>query len=351
MQRAGKALIAEPNLRLAQRIGQEIEALGLSPEYARDGAQALEAISRNGGYALLVADLVLPQVSGAELARRVRKIPEGQSLRIEIISPPVKDPAAVDRLCAELALGPYFKMPFNFGLFRQVTQAYLAKGSPGASAVAQHQETGAPAPAPSPGPVPIPAVRPPSPAMPPRPAPPVASAPVPRPPAPAASAPVPPKAPGGTPLTAPAKPAPEKPAAPVAASPDPSGKSLAWGPGQSLKGFDQLLLHIRKEKFNGRARLEGNGQLKMIEFARGLPVSAVSLHPARPFSERLGQIPGLIAGERGALGVRAGNDETGLTLVQMGAVPWGNLLGERTRLTAEELAECFSWRGGGQASL
>ncbi|MCB0220612.1 MAG: DNA-binding response regulator, partial [Chrysiogenetes bacterium] len=65
-----KALIAEPNQRLAQRIGKELEAIGLAVDYVRDGASALKQLSA-GGYRLLLTNLILPQLSGAELVRRL----------------------------------------------------------------------------------------------------------------------------------------------------------------------------------------------------------------------------------------------------------------------------------------
>lgn len=338
-----KVLIAEANQRLATRLAQELEALGLEVEHARTGAAAFGAFAK-GDYALLLVDLVLPQISGAELVRRVRGTPKGASARIALMSPNLKDPASVDQLITDQDLGPYFRMPFNFGFFRQTVEKYLAGERAGLSAVEQHRVarelaeqraavkgatngSAAAAPAPQVPPTAAPATPARQPSTPPPPPPPPQTA-----AAPANGI--------GATLPAPA-------ARQSAAEPEARGsRVLEWGADRKLQSFDQVLKELRRERFHGHARIESDGAQKLASFVSGLPISAVALHPMSPFSEFEGLIEGFSPEEREAFSaVHEFGDA--LLAVQMGALEWEKLLEQKRRYIAMQLGECFGWSRGG----
>lgn len=299
-----KALIAEPNQRLAQRIGKELEAIGLAVDYVRDGASALKELSASN-YRLLLTNLILPQLSGAELVRRLRAGQATADLPICLMSPPVKDPTMVDKLCAEQKLGPYFKMPFNFGFFRKTTLGYLSGNGNGLSAVEQHQL--------------------------------------------AAKAAATPKAPAqpAQPPARPAAPA-ERPAAPqpVPEPPQPKAIEFEWGPDQNIRSFDQLLLRVRDKQFTGAGRIQGAGVLKMVFFSKGYPIEATPLHPPRPFQDHVRDARALKPPEMEALASRIKEPGDEVLILQMGALGLGEFLIERRDYAAEELAQCFAWNKG-----
>jgi two-component system response regulator VicR len=65
-------LIVEDDPRIAKLVAMNLEAAGYSCATARDGASALTAFDRDRP-ALVVLDLGLPDVSGIELTRRIRR--------------------------------------------------------------------------------------------------------------------------------------------------------------------------------------------------------------------------------------------------------------------------------------
>lgn len=341
-----KALIAEPNLRLAHRLAQELEPLGLQVEFARDGASAIKSFA-GGDYRLILVNLVLPQMSGAEVARKMRSSPKGKEVCIEVMSPTLKDPTAVDRLCAELSLGPYFKMPFNFGFFRSVTKNYLVSGVPAGSlsAVEQHRlaadkaQEQAPAPTATPA-QPAPAARSQESTPPP---PPVAVQPA---PATSPARPAPQPVAAAAPAPAPVSPAAQPAAAPSTVAPAAAPSVITWGTSSPLRSFDQVLLKLRSDGFTGNVRLQGPDSLKMLTLARGFPVDAVSLHPARPFSEYASRKHNLDPKQRAALARQVKEPDDELLLVQMGALSWDEFLDTRRAFVASELAGCFGWTSG-----
>ncbi|NIA01426.1 MAG: response regulator [Planctomycetia bacterium] len=66
-----KLLIVEDSTDIARLIQFHVQDLGCEADIAADGLQALEMF-RNGGYQLVILDLMLPGVSGLEVCRQLR---------------------------------------------------------------------------------------------------------------------------------------------------------------------------------------------------------------------------------------------------------------------------------------
>jgi two-component system KDP operon response regulator KdpE len=72
-------LIVEDNLPLAQCLQLELEAEGFKAITAGDASTALLTLQEVGSVDLLVVDWDLPDLSGLELLRRLRKHPNSHS--------------------------------------------------------------------------------------------------------------------------------------------------------------------------------------------------------------------------------------------------------------------------------
>jgi Transcriptional regulatory protein, C terminal./Response regulator receiver domain. len=69
---ADRILIVEDDSRLARFLELELKHEGYDADIASDGRSGLEKIEK-GGFSLVLLDLMLPQMSGIEVCRRVRK--------------------------------------------------------------------------------------------------------------------------------------------------------------------------------------------------------------------------------------------------------------------------------------
>ena len=68
---AGLILLIEDNRGIAEMVGEFLERLGYSLDYAADGVTGLRLATQNS-YDVIVLDLMLPGLDGLELCRRLR---------------------------------------------------------------------------------------------------------------------------------------------------------------------------------------------------------------------------------------------------------------------------------------
>lgn len=66
-----KVLVIEDNADLAQILPMHLSDAGMDVEVAIDGRSGLERASQ-GGIDLIILDLILPEVGGIEICRRLR---------------------------------------------------------------------------------------------------------------------------------------------------------------------------------------------------------------------------------------------------------------------------------------
>lgn len=80
-----KVLICEDSLTAAYCIKNMLATLGYSADVATNAKETLELL-KNNKYDLLTLDILLPDVSGLELAKEIQKIEKTKDLPIIVIS-------------------------------------------------------------------------------------------------------------------------------------------------------------------------------------------------------------------------------------------------------------------------
>jgi CheY-like chemotaxis protein len=79
-------LYAEDHKIVADAVKETLELEGFRVVLCSDGAVALQRISGNARYDLLIVDNHLPNVNGIELIRHIRQLPHRQSIPIIMLS-------------------------------------------------------------------------------------------------------------------------------------------------------------------------------------------------------------------------------------------------------------------------
>jgi phosphate regulon transcriptional regulator PhoB len=105
-----KILVVEDEADIRELLRYNLAQEGFAVEEASDGAEALDRIGRRAPD-LLVLDLMLPQMSGLELCRRMRSNPETAKLPILVVT---AKSAEVDRILGlEMGADDYVVKPFS----------------------------------------------------------------------------------------------------------------------------------------------------------------------------------------------------------------------------------------------
>ena len=68
-------LMIEDDIRLADMVGQYLGRNGFAVQHAADGHSGLARMAEGAPPALIVLDLMLPDMDGLEICRRVRALP------------------------------------------------------------------------------------------------------------------------------------------------------------------------------------------------------------------------------------------------------------------------------------
>ena len=107
-------LLIEDDVRLAQMVREYLERSGFQVEHVGDGRSGLARLEAPAGALpdLLVLDLMLPDIDGLEVCRRVRALP-GEAGRLPVLMLTAKgDP--MDRIIGlELGADDYLPKPFE----------------------------------------------------------------------------------------------------------------------------------------------------------------------------------------------------------------------------------------------
>jgi DNA-binding response OmpR family regulator len=69
---AGAILVVEDEKHLADGLRFNLKAEGFDVTIAPDGEQGLEALKKNGKFAAVILDIMLPGIDGFEVTRRLR---------------------------------------------------------------------------------------------------------------------------------------------------------------------------------------------------------------------------------------------------------------------------------------
>ena len=119
-------LIVEDNLPLAQCLRLELEAEGFKAITAGDAANALLHLQAAEGVDLLVVDWDLPDLSGLDLLRRLRK----HNFQQPVLMLTGHDEVDRKVLALESGADDYMVKPFSFDELQARIQALLRRSSP-----------------------------------------------------------------------------------------------------------------------------------------------------------------------------------------------------------------------------
>ena len=108
---ASRLLLIEDDARLASMVAQYLRENGFEVQHAGDGASGL-AMVQTQAFDLLILDLMLPDIDGLEVCRRIRALP-GETGRLAVLMLTAKgDP--MDRIIGlELGADDYVPKPFE----------------------------------------------------------------------------------------------------------------------------------------------------------------------------------------------------------------------------------------------
>jgi two-component system chemotaxis sensor kinase CheA len=86
-----KVLVVEDSFTVRELQRSILEAAGYRVETARDGQEALERVSLDGGIDLVLTDVEMPEMDGLELTRAIRRHAERSSLPVVILTSQARD--------------------------------------------------------------------------------------------------------------------------------------------------------------------------------------------------------------------------------------------------------------------
>ena len=121
----GRILLVEDNLRLAGMLQGFLESLGHRARALADGESALSFLQAER-VDLLILDLKLPGMSGVELLRRVRGIPDLAEIPVVVMTGVFRGEGYAKAAC-KLGVKAYLEKPFGKEAFLQAVAASLAQ--------------------------------------------------------------------------------------------------------------------------------------------------------------------------------------------------------------------------------
>lgn len=68
-----RALVVDDDEPIRMMLAKVVERQNLAVDTARDGAEAIERIDHNGGYSLIILDLMMPKVDGFAVLRYMQQ--------------------------------------------------------------------------------------------------------------------------------------------------------------------------------------------------------------------------------------------------------------------------------------
>ncbi len=118
-------LIVEDEIDLAQTLQYRLEREGYETRHASTGREALECARALPRPALVLLDLMLPDISGQDICRSLREDPETQDMRIIMVTARGEERDRVEGL--EAGADDYVVKPFSLNELLLRVQAVLSR--------------------------------------------------------------------------------------------------------------------------------------------------------------------------------------------------------------------------------
>jgi two-component system cell cycle sensor histidine kinase/response regulator CckA len=135
LSRGALVLVVEDTEQLRELIAAELGALGYRAERARDGGAALERLATGEHPAVLVTDLLMPGVGGADLARRVAALAPEVAV---VFMTGYADPNMLSCLSSEFPSSEILRKPFSMDELAVAIERALARRTSGALPPTDH---------------------------------------------------------------------------------------------------------------------------------------------------------------------------------------------------------------------
>jgi DNA-binding response OmpR family regulator len=120
-----RLLVVEDEVRLAVALRRGLQAEGFSVDLAHDGVEGLH-MAREGGYAAVVLDVMLPRLSGYRVCERLRA--DGNWVPVLMLS--AKDGEYDEADGLDVGADDYLTKPFSYVVLVARLRALLRRGAP-----------------------------------------------------------------------------------------------------------------------------------------------------------------------------------------------------------------------------
>ena len=121
---AKSVLVIDDEVDIAETVEIRLEVNGYSVDIAYDGLDGIEKAIKTKPD-LILLDILMPQVDGFEVCRRLRKIPETQNIPIILLTA-IKSPESLQK-AKEAGAQDYLAKPFESGELVEIVRFYLEK--------------------------------------------------------------------------------------------------------------------------------------------------------------------------------------------------------------------------------
>ncbi len=121
-----RILVVDDDYELLKLVSMLLSRIGAQTIQAKDGVRALEVINAKTPPDLIILDLMLPDIDGVEVLRRIREIPRFSTIPIIILSAKA-DPESMRRGLDAGADGYITKPYIANDLIDRVTQLLAAR--------------------------------------------------------------------------------------------------------------------------------------------------------------------------------------------------------------------------------
>ena len=121
-----KLLVVDDSVETARMLARLLTRLGHQVDVAHSGEAALSSV-RDEPPDLIILDLMMPGIDGAEVLRRIREDPQTRAVPVTVFSA-VADPAVRDHLLGKGAQDYWLKATFDFGQLNGHVNRLLVSG-------------------------------------------------------------------------------------------------------------------------------------------------------------------------------------------------------------------------------